>query len=206
MLSPIQLLHLHTDFAHRYWSDLLLHAEERPFVIDATAGNGHDALVLAKALEAAGGGRLTAVDVQQEAIDATRAKLSASGEWSSVDLEWHVGDHCSLLEGLDEACATLVTFNLGYLPGGDKTITTTADSTLRALAAAERAVSPGGCISVTLYPGHEEGRREEEQVLAHAAALQQGGWSVLHSELLNQRSKRDPAIRAPSLLLLQRIN
>ena len=104
-----------------------------------------------------------------------------------------------------QGSASLVVFNLGYLPGGDKTIVTTAEGTERALLAAERAVGAGGCVSVTLYPGHEEGRLEEERVLAHASQLPQGMWSVYHCNWLNQRSKRT-GIRAPSLVLLQRMN
>lgn len=208
--SPVQLLHPHTDLGHRYWSDLLVHADsDSPsIVVDATAGNGFDSLVLAQALSRAGGGRLVLCDVQQRALDATRARLasdptSGTNTWPTV--EYRLGDHCSFLEGMAERSVTLITFNLGYLPGGDKSIVTTAEGTLRALDAAERAVRPGGSVSVTLYPGHEEGRREEAAVLEHAAALPQGTWSVHYTQWLNQRSKRK-GIRAPSLVLLQKMN
>ena len=106
---------------------------------------------------------------------------------------------------LEAASASLIVFNLGWLPGSDKTVMTTAETTARALRAAERAVRAGGCVSVTLYPGHDEGRREEESVLAHATALPQGEWSVHYIQWLNQRSKRS-GIRAPSLVLLQRMH
>lgn len=69
-------------------------------------------------------------------------------------------------------------FNLGYLPGGDKAVVTRAEETVRALEAAQRAVRAGGAVSATIYPGHDEGRREEAAVLEHAAALPQGEWSV----------------------------
>ena len=115
------------------------------------------------------------------------------------------GDHAALLEGLAAGSADLVVFNLGYLPGGDKSIVTTAEGTVRAMSAAEAAVAPGGCVSVALYPGHEEGSREAEAVLEHAARLPQGGWSVLSSQWINQRSKRSGS-PAPSLLLLQRMH
>ena len=42
------------------------------------------------------------------------------------------------------SCATLVTFNLGYLPGGDKAITTTADSTMTS-SMSEWTTSRRGC-------------------------------------------------------------
>lgn len=52
----------------------------------------------------------------------------------------------------------LVAFNLGYLPGGDKTVITMAETTALALEAAERIVVPGGLISIVVYVGHPGGR------------------------------------------------
>ena len=70
---------------------------------------------------------------------------------------------------------------------------TEAPSTIRALSHAEQAVGGGGCISVTIYPGHEEGLREEEAVLEHAAHMTQDLWSVY----------REPPPHAPSLALVK---
>ena len=70
------------------------------------------------------------------------------------------------------------------------------------LEAAQRAVAVGGCVSVTIYPGHKEGLDEEVVLLDLAAELPQGRWSVYHTRWLNQRNKRTGR-RAPSLLLLQ---
>lgn len=52
----------------------------------------------------------------------------------------------------------LIAFNLGYLPGGDKTVITTSKTTLLALEAAERILMPGGLISMVVYIGHPGGR------------------------------------------------
>ena len=90
------------------------------------------------------------------------------------------------------------------MPGGDKALVTQAPTTLRALHEAERVVCGGGCVSVTIYPGHAEGVVEEDLILAHAAQLTQEVWSVYHASWLNQRNKRNGR-RAPSLALLQRL-
>ena len=103
---------------------------------------------------------------------------------------------------MPESSASLVVFNLGYLPGGDKEVTTTAEGTTRALLAAERAVMPGGAVSVTLYPGHAEGEREAQAVLEHVAALDVGRWSVVHTRWPNQVGKRT-GLPSPELLELQ---
>lgn len=52
----------------------------------------------------------------------------------------------------------LVAFNLGYLPGGDKTILTSPRTTVAALHAACRVLQSGGLISVMVYIGHPGGR------------------------------------------------
>lgn len=230
VISPIQLLHPHNDLAHRYWSAHLQHAGKNHLVVDATVGNGHDAVVLAGALMKAGGGRLLCCDIQQLAIERSQGRLhdalpketsdddawawtscngnvwTASSSSAELQVEWHVGDHCALLEGLPEGSATLVVFNLGYLPGGpDKSICTQAEATVDALRAAEKAVVVGGTVSATLYAGHEEGIKEEGRVLEHAASLPGGAWSVHHTTWLNQRNKKT-GVRAPALVLMQRLN
>ncbi|CAB4275548.1 unnamed protein product [Prunus armeniaca] len=48
----------------------------------------------------------------------------------------------------------LVAFNLGYLLGGDKTIITESETTLKALEVAKSIVLPGGLISLVVYVGH----------------------------------------------------
>lgn len=47
-------------------------------------------------------------------------------------------------------------YNLGWLPGGDKSITTKLEDTLQSIEAAKRLVKHGGMISVMLYRGHAE--------------------------------------------------
>lgn len=52
----------------------------------------------------------------------------------------------------------LVAFNLGYLPGSDKTVTTKPETTILALEAAERILIRDGLISMVVYVGHSGGR------------------------------------------------
>ncbi|GJT57964.1 S-adenosyl-L-methionine-dependent methyltransferases superfamily protein [Tanacetum coccineum] len=48
-------------------------------------------------------------------------------------------------------------FNLGYLPGGDKTLITKSDTTRLAMEVASRIVASGGLISMLVYVGHPGG-------------------------------------------------
>lgn len=225
--SPLTLLHPHTDWAHRYWSALL---EPGDLVCDATAGNGHDTVMLAKTLAARGGGTVLACDLQSKALQTSQERLRSclaeeteyrqlcceqaegSGEteeWASrrakLRVRWRLGSHDAVLAGVPNGAARLVVFNLGYLPGGDKSVVTRAETTLSALAEAQRAVCAGGCVSVTIYGGHPEGQREEDAILEYAAMQPMSQWSVYHHRWLNQRNKRT-GVPAPSLLLLQRVN
>jgi hypothetical protein len=136
----------------------------------------------------------------------TQSDMRPGGGGDGVlQVHWHRADHTVLLSGLEPSSVSLVVFNLGYLPGGNKEIVTGADGTVEALRAAERAVCAGGTCSATLYPGHPEGRLEEAAVLQHAADLPFGQWSVHYTQWLNQRNKKTGG-RAPSLCLMQRLN
>lgn len=126
-------------------------------------------------------------------------------DYSVVRVHWRVGDHQDVLRMLDSASVRLIVFNLGYLPGADKSLVTTAEGTVLALSHAERALVTGGTVSVTIYPGHEEGAREEVAVLDHASQLRMEVWSVYHHQWLNQRNKKSGR-RPPSLLLIQRLH
>lgn len=51
----------------------------------------------------------------------------------------------------------VISFNLGYLPGGDKEKVTIPETTLLALQAASRILVQGGVISVVVYVRHAGG-------------------------------------------------
>jgi len=76
-------------------------------------------------------------------------------------------------------------FNLGYLPGGDKSVTTKTGSTIACLTDALEILKPGGVIVVSVYPGHEEGTTEGETVLAFAESLDQKLFDCLYHRLVN---------------------
>ncbi|MEJ7595398.1 MAG: FAD-dependent oxidoreductase [Planctomycetaceae bacterium] len=125
-------------------------------VIDATAGNGNDTQMLATLVGAAG--RTIAIDIQQSAIDSTSNRLAKAG--LTVDLR--LGDHASELMMLltSGLCVKAVMFNLGYLPGSDKRITTLSTSTRAAIQAACEMLLPGGAVTIIAYRGHAGGPEE----------------------------------------------
>ncbi len=136
--------------------------------IDATAGNGHDAAFLARTVGATG--HVHAFDLQTAAIEATRRLLRTQDLMTRVTLH-HLG-HEKMEEVLPSDLPgriSVVTFNLGYLPGGDKSLVTDPVSTLPALQSAMRFLRPGGLLTVLAYPGHPGGREECEAVRREVA-------------------------------------
>ena len=64
-----------------------------------------------------------------------------------------------------------VMFNLGYLPGADKSVITQSATTCAALDQAIRLLRTGGLVSIMVYPGHAGGVKEAEGVTAWLARL-----------------------------------
>ena len=84
--------------------------------------------------------------------------------------------------------ASAVVFNLGYLPGGDYSITTTAEETIEGLTAALDTIRTGGIVTVVLYDGHEEGVREKDYVLEWVRTLDSAKYHVAYVSMPNQKN------------------
>lgn len=164
--------------------------------IDATAGNGHDTVALARAVGA--DGRVYAFDVQAAALRQTQIRLSDTGLSGRVDLI-HAG-HEQMTSRVGEWTwgeVGAVTFNLGYLPGHDSDRTTTPETTIPALNAALSLLRPGGVITVVVYTGHAGGAAEARAVDDWAAGLPQEQVRALSYRFVNQEN--DP----PRLLAVE---
>lgn len=153
-------------------------------VVDATAGNGHDTVFLARLAGPAG--QVHAFDVQEEAIRATRERLEEAGLLTPA-VHLHLASHDRLSE-LVSGPVKAVVFNLGYLPGGDKKTVTRTDCTLAALEQAAALIAPNGLLSVMCYPGHEGGDVEAEAVEAFLSRLPHHSWRTGKYQLLNTAS------------------
>ena len=90
----------------------------------------------------------------------------------------------------------MVAFNLGYLPGGDRDIRTTAETTLAAFSAAAAATMVNGVVFLTCYVGHEGGSREYEVLMTHLRALDPREWNVVVHEVRVAPAGASLALRA----------
>ena len=153
------------------------HLQEGDQAIDATAGNGYDTIFLAEQVGLSG--KVIAIDIQDSAIRSTREKLDSAGLIDRVRLVSE--DHATVLRELIEANRgkiAAITFNLGYLPGSDKSIQTNAESTEEALTASIQLLNPGGYLCVTAYRGHSGGIAEAQAVEAFMRSARSEGHKV----------------------------
>ena len=169
-----------TELAHRLLEEVV---GEGARAIDATAGNGHDTLFLARLVGASG--RVLAFDVQAAAIDSARTLLEQEGVAERVT--FHHESHALLADRAEAGSADAVMFNLGYLPGADRTVITETDGTLVALGAAAHVLRPGGWLCVTCYPGHSGGGDEATAVERWMEAKAASGWRVARYGLIGTR-------------------
>lgn len=123
--------------------------------LDATAGNGFDTIFLSRTV--GDHGVVYAGDIQAEAIQRVSQKLEAEG---CANVRLIQGSHESLAEWIpieEQGRVGAIMFNLGYLPRGDKAVTTTSHSTLKALDQCLALLRPQGVLSLVAYPGHAAG-------------------------------------------------
>lgn len=195
------LISVNRDFVGK----LLAMAEKRletggppPLALDCTAGNGHDTLFLAQAVGPRGA--VLSFDVQEKAIAATKARLEQTGLSSRVRLARAGHETLSLL--LPEAkpeCVDVAMFNLGFLPGGNRTLITRPETTLAALRALLPRIRPGGAYSVHCYAGHAGGTQETRDVALWFQTLPWRFWRVFRQEFVNKTKNQEVLFLAERL-------
>lgn len=137
---------------------ILPHIVKGGTAVDFTMGNGHDTLWLSRQI--GDDGHVFAFDIQRKAIDSTAALLNENGRTNCTLI---LDSHSNVKKYVDgPICAGL--FNLGYLPGGDKSITTMRETSIAAIEAGIDLLGDGGGILIAVYPGHAEGTAEGELI------------------------------------------
>lgn len=151
------------------------------FVIDVTCGNGNDTLFMADLVGPKG--RVFAFDVQDIAIKKTKNVLIKAGMLDRVKL---VKDDHSEMEKYVNCKIKAVVFNLGYLPGGDKSIVTVPETTIKAIKSSLSLLSVGGIITSVIYSGHKTGLRESHILEKYIETLDQRKYTAMKICPVNQ--------------------
>jgi SAM-dependent methyltransferase len=153
--------------------------------VDATLGNGHDSVYLAQLVGE--NGHVYGFDIQYTAIQNSQQRLMEHGLNNRVTLISH--GHEKVKDNIPTSLHGSITaaiFNLGYLPGGDKSIVTKADTTISAIDQLLEIMAPGGIIVLVIYHGHPEGAVERDNLLAFVETIDQKSAHVLQYRFINQ--------------------
>ena len=161
------------EMAHDFLAQVITPED---IVVDATMGNGHDTLFLAKLAK-----QVYAFDIQEQALEKTSQRLQEAG-LSNVDLI--LQGHETVDQFVTEVKAAI--FNLGYLPSADKSIITQPQTTLEALEKLCQMLIKGGRIAIMIYYGHEGGDIERDAVLDFVSQLPQQEYTATIYRTLNQ--------------------
>ena len=126
-----------TQYCHERIPQMI---KEPLLCIDATAGTGKDTVFLAKLVGEKG--RVISMDIQEMAIEQTKKRLLK--ERLSDRAEVVLDSHAHMDKYAQKDSVSLIMFNLGYLPGGDHSLSTKADTTIEALEKGLNLLHEGG--------------------------------------------------------------
>jgi len=156
---------------------------EGDVAVDATAGNGWDTVFLAELVSDQG--RVYAFDIQEQALKNTEQKLKERNLLHRVQL---IKDgHENMKKYISEEVKAVM-FNLGYLPGYDRTCITRPSTTIEALDSALSLLKKGGLITIVIYIGHEGGIEESNSVMKFISQLPQSEWDVATIDFPNRKN------------------
>ena len=161
------------EMAHDFIAQVIT---QEDIVVDATMGNGHDTLFLAKLAK-----QVFAFDIQEQALEKTRQRIQEAG---FTNVELILQGHETVDQYVSDVKAAI--FNLGYLPSADKSIITQPQTTIEALEKICQMLVKGGRIAIMIYYGHEGGDIERDAVMDFVSQLPQQEYTATIYRTLNQ--------------------
>ncbi len=180
------------SWGHEFLAEVI---EPGQLVVDLTAGNGHDTLMLQQLVGPTG--QVIAFDIQSVALQNTQQRLAESGvasrRWqagqapipSAAGVDLVAAGHQDLQGFLPTAPQGIIA-NLGYFPSGDRQIVTQPETTLRALQQSCKLLAPGGRLAVVVYTGHQGGQEEGAAVDGFFSDLNRDDFQTLQLKVTNR--------------------
>ncbi|TFJ92827.1 class I SAM-dependent methyltransferase [Lentibacillus salicampi] len=183
------------NYSHHLMEEAVIQGDT---VIDATCGNGHDTVFLSRLV--GDEGHVFGFDIQDQAIANTQERLRQNGLTNTRIIK---DSHSNFIHHIPVDQLTRLggaIFNLGFLPGSDKSIITQSETTILAIEGILSHMKQNGMIVLVVYHGHEGGDLEREQLMRYVHLLDQKLYHVLYYGFINQ--KNDP----PFILAIQKRN
>lgn len=156
-------------------------------VVDATLGNGHDTVFMANLVGE--NGTVYGFDVQEDAIRTSLERLNQHEIADRVTI-FHSGHEqlSKLIPADHHGKIKAAIFNLGYLPGSDKSIVTKPETTIFAIEQLLEIMISEGIIILVIYHGHAEGAIERDALLTYCQEIDQKKAHVLMYRFMNQQN------------------
>lgn len=168
---------------------ILINEKNIKLAVDMTAGNGNDSFFIIDELNPK---KLVAFDIQKSAKENTESLLGPRDNFTFI-LDSHENIDSYIKEPID-----LAIYNLGYLPNGDKSITTLSESTLLSLKKFLTLLRKGGKVCLSLYPGHDQGRIEAEKIETFIKSLPPKDYAILKLNFPNKGTS------APYIIIIEK--
>ncbi len=181
------------DITSTLHQNILPYIKEATICVDCTCGNGYDSKFLLENMPITS--KLYAFDIQQIAIKNSKKLIE---ELSNKNTEFILDSHENIDKYITENIDVAL-FNLGYLPCGDHSITTTYKSTIASIQKILEKLSKGGIISVLIYSGHENGKVEKDALLEYFKTLDSNKIKLMRVDF--PLSPNNP----PEIYVLQRV-
>ncbi|MFV9509768.1 class I SAM-dependent methyltransferase [Tepidibacillus sp. LV47] len=163
-------------------------------VVDATCGNGFDTVFLAELVGETG--KVYGFDIQEQAIIKTKNRLK---EKNLLDRVHCIQESHEEIKKWVKHKVKAAMFNLGYLPGSDKTIVTKGETTIKAIEALIHLLTDDGIIVLIVYTGHDQ-RQEANIVETFLKSFSQKEYTVMKLQYINQIN------HAPYLIAIEKKN
>ncbi len=174
-----------TQWSHHMLDGLI---PKNGFCIDATAGTGQDTVYLAKTVGK--NGRVIAFDIQEDAIRRTRERLEKEIGKEEADsyIKLVLDSHIHMDKYSAEGEVDAILFNFGYLPGGDHSICTKADTSVQAVEVGLRLLKKQGVMGLCIYSGGDTGFEEKDALMNYLQALDSKKYLVVQSVFFNREN------------------
>lgn len=154
--------------------------ENKSVAIDGTLGNGFDTDFLSDNFE-----KVYSFEIQKESCEKYKERNK-----KNVEI---INDSHHLFNNYVKGSVDCIMYNLGFLPGGDKGITTMHTTSLESIQCGLDLLNSGGIMTICIYKGHDEGQIEESCILKYLSNLTKSKYGVMSHNYLN-RSETAPLL------------
>ncbi len=159
-----------SDLSHYIIKDFV---ENKGVAIDGTLGNGYDTDFLSSLFN-----KVYAFDIQKEACE---NYINNKGNVNIINDSHH------LFKVYVNEKVDCIMYNLGFLPGGNKEITTLHKTSLESIKVGLDILNSGGIMTICIYRGHDEGKIEETCILEYLKTLPKNEFGVMVQSYLNRQ-------------------